>query len=321
MNWFKRRATNRRFSRGHVLDVKVNSNQVRAARLRMGSIALALIFATVVGFFAIWRTGEWALNRLIYQNKAFAIQEIDAHTDGVIGVEHLRRWSGVQPGANLLALDLSRVKRDMELVPNIRAVAVERVMPHTLRLRVMEREPLAQIYQFQTKSNGVAESTVLLVDPDGFVMGVLDPRLRAVPANPTNDVLPMIAGVDPSELIPGRPLKSARAKMALKLVSAFNRSPMAGLVDLQQVNITSPDVLVVKTLQGSEITFSLIDFDHQMKRWRDIYDEGRSKNKSIAWMDLSVPKNIPMKWAETGPPQTPARSTIKIAQQNRKKNV
>lgn len=320
MNWFTRKSNSRRSGRTHVLDVKASTRQVRAARFRVAAISLAVIFSTVVGFYAVWKVGEWSLDRLIYKNSAFAIRNIDVQTDGVIAAENLRRWSGAQVGGNLMALDLGRVKRDLELVQFIRTVAVERVMPHTLRLRVMEREPVAQIYLFQARPNGGFESTILHVDADGFVMRVLDPRLRTVPANPTNDVLPVIIGLDPGEPVPGRALKSARAKMALKLIVAFNRSSMASLVDLQQVNVSSPDVLEVTTMQGSQITFSLNDFDRQLGRWRAVYDQGKALNKSIAWMDLSVPSNIPLKWAETGP-APPAGNSAKNTQRNRKKNV
>ncbi len=321
MSWFKRKSVNRRFSRDHVLDVKVRSDQVCAARLRVVAVALAFIFATVAGLFGIWRAGEWALNRLIYENKAFAISEIDVHTDGVIAVEHLRRWSGVPAGANLMALDLARIKRDLEMVPYIRAVAVERVMPRTLRLRVMEREALAQIYQAVARTNGGFETTILRVDADGVVMNLLDPRLRAVPANPTNDVLPLIVGPDAGDPVPGRALKSVRVKQALKLIAAFNRSPMAGFADLSQVNVGLPEVLQVTTMQGAEITFSLNDFDRQLTRWRTVFDEGRKNNKSIAWMDLSVPKNIPLKWADAGLPPPGPGPAAKNPQHNRRKNV
>ena len=37
----------------------------------------------------------------------FAIQRIDVQTDGVIAPDQLRRWSGVKPGENLIALDLA----------------------------------------------------------------------------------------------------------------------------------------------------------------------------------------------------------------------
>jgi cell division septal protein FtsQ len=143
--WLQRKSKNRRLGREYVLDVKLRSSQVRAARVRMFAVSLGVLFATVFGLYLLWRTGEWALDRLVYDNKAFAIQDIDVQTDGVIGVDQLRRWMGVKPGQNLLALDLARVKRDLELVPLVQSVSVERILPRTLRVRVVEREPLAQI--------------------------------------------------------------------------------------------------------------------------------------------------------------------------------
>ncbi len=43
-----------------------------------------------------------------------------------------------------MALDLMRVKRDLEMQPPIQFVAVERVLPHTLKITITEREPVAQ---------------------------------------------------------------------------------------------------------------------------------------------------------------------------------
>src|SRR5258706_14764987 len=136
MKWFGRKPKNRRLGSEHVLDVKLRSDEVRATRMRYAGIGLGLAFVTVFCFYAVWRAGSWALYRLVYENDAFAVQEIEVQTDGVIAPDALRRWAGVKPGENLLALDLARVKRDLELVSRVRSVAVERLLPHTLRLRV-----------------------------------------------------------------------------------------------------------------------------------------------------------------------------------------
>src|SRR5258705_2260302 len=119
--WFSRKQKNRRMGRRHVLDVKLRSSQVRDTRIRLGAIALAIAFGTVFSLYLVWRTGEWALNRLLYKNSAFAVRQVEAQTDGVIAPDQLRRWAGVKPGENLFALDLSRVKRDLELVPLIQS--------------------------------------------------------------------------------------------------------------------------------------------------------------------------------------------------------
>jgi len=142
---FDRKPKNRRFNRGHVLDVKLRSDQVRASRLRWCVLGSALLFGTALGIYGLWRAGQWSLNRLVYENRAFAIAKIDAQTDGVIAPDQLRRWANVKLGDNLFALDLARVKRDLEMVPLVSFVSVERLLPRTLRIRVNEREPVVQV--------------------------------------------------------------------------------------------------------------------------------------------------------------------------------
>ena len=62
----------------------------------MAAIALCGLFAVTAGVFLAWRGSQWGLNALLYDNKAFAIQEIDVQTDGVIALDQLRRWTGVR---------------------------------------------------------------------------------------------------------------------------------------------------------------------------------------------------------------------------------
>src|SRR5271166_5053474 len=96
--WFKHPAKNRRLGREFVLDVKLRSSQVRASRARMAALALGALFTGVAGLYLAWRSSEWALNVLLYDNKAFAIQQIEVQTDGVIALDQLRRWTDVQVG-------------------------------------------------------------------------------------------------------------------------------------------------------------------------------------------------------------------------------
>ena len=318
--WFKRKSKNRRLGQTRVLDVKLRSSRVRAARTRLVGITLGLSFATIFGLYLLWCAGEWALNRFVYENNSFAIQEIDVVTDGVISTDQLRRWSGVKPGGNLLSFDLSRVKRDLELVPMIRSASVERVLPGTLRIRVTEREPVAQINVPRPRAGGGVELVVFQIDAEGYVMLPLDPRQRAVPLNQAEDQLPVISGINAGELQPGRKVESAQAQAALRMIAAFEGSPMSGLVDLKRVDVSAPQVLVVTTGQGSEITFGLDNFERQLPRWQAIHELGLKMNKVIAALDLAVPNNIPARWLEASALPPPAPKSAK-PQRTRKNNV
>jgi len=300
--WFRRgKYKNRRIgTRGILLDVKLRSDQVKATRLRWGAIALAVSFGTVFGLYVIWRSGEWALNRFLYENKDFAVQQIDVQTDGAIATGQLRRWAGVKPGENLFALDLARVKRDLELRSVVKTAAIERVLPNTLRIRVTERDPVAQAYAPQPRPDGRGgyEMKLMQIDGEGYVILPLELRQRSALLNSPAEALPTLAGFDPNDLVPGRKLESPQVRVALDLVVAFERSPMAGLADLRRIDVSSSSVLHVTTGQGSVVTFSARDVDRQLRRWREIFDRGRKMNLAIASVDLAVPNNVPVRWLD-----------------------
>lgn len=322
MSWFSKKPKNRRGPKERqVLDVKLSADRVRKGRVRAISLLVFLAFATVSGFYLVWYAGDWALNRLVYENKNFAIQEIEVQTDGVISPNQIRLWAGVRRGENMLALDLARVKRDLEMVSLIKSVAVERVLPATLRLRVTEREPMAQILVAHTGTDGLLDVSTLHVDEQGVVMTLLDPRQRAVVLPDTNDILPTITGIGPNEAAPGRPLtNSTQILAALKLISTFDESQMSAITDIKQVDVGSPGVLVMTTSQGNEITFSTQDMPRQFRRWHEIYLEGQRSSKAIATLDLAVPNYIPAHWADGGapPPVDPKKKNL---QRHRRRNV
>jgi cell division septal protein FtsQ len=316
--WSKRKLKNRRLGRDSVLDVRLRSSQVRAARARMAAIALGVVFATVFGVFLSWRVGEWALNRLVYENKAFAIETIDIQTDGIIAVAQLRRWANVRPGQNLLALDLARVRRDLELVSLVRSVSVERILPHAMRIRVTEREPLAQILIPRRGANGGLEQGVYQLDEDGFVMLPLDPRSHATAEAQPPESLPIVSVPNSLDVQPGRTNESLQVKAAIQFLLAFERSPMAGFVDIKRIDTSAPEVLTVTTAEGSEVTFGLSGFDQALRRWQKIFEWGQKQSRAIATLDLAVSNSIPARWLEaSAAPQL----TPKSPRTARKKHV
>ena len=289
-DWIGGRRRNRRFGeRGHLLDVKLRTSQARAARLRVFGAVVAIVFSLV----AAWRGGQWLLDCLIYKNDAFAIQQIEVQTDGVLTSETIRRWAMVKTGQNLMALDLARVRRDLEMQPPVQFAAVERVLPRTLRLSVTEREPVAQTLITLGRADGGVEQAIYDFDEDGFTLQPLDPRWRATPP-PAGERLPILVDVPAGEAQLGRQTESPQIRGALQLISELDHSPMAGMVELQSINVGVPEILLVTTSQGAQITFSLNHFDAQLRRWRLIQDQFQKWGRAITRLDLSISNNLPV---------------------------
>lgn len=214
----------------------------------------------------------------------------------------------VKTGENLMALDLMRVKRDLELQPFIQFVAVQRLLPHTLKLQVSEREPIAQTIVTAVRPGGKLEQAVFDFDEDGYTMKPLDPRWRTAPP-PLSQRLPILVGVQAADVQPGRPTEAPQIRAALRLVCEFDHSPMTGMAEFERINLTVPEILQVTTSQGAEISFSFNNFDSQLRRWRIIYDQYQKWGKAIASLDLSISNNLPVRWvAASSLPPVPPRA-------------
>ncbi len=311
--WFRRAPRNRRLARENVLEVKLRTQEVRAARLRLAATALSVALGTVVGLFLLWRAGEWVLDRCVFGNPAFAIRELDIQTDGVLSRDTLRRWSGVKPGENLLALDLNRVKRDLELVPLIGSASIHRVPPGTLRIRVAERVPVASVRLLQLQPAGGVDTVTYYLDATGHVLEVAPNAEPALKQFFLGANLPHLVGVDGNWLRPGRATESPSVRAALRLLTAFTASPMYGAADPVSVDVSRPDALEVTTAQGSRVTFGLDSPELQLARWWRVHQFASRQGKVIQTLDLSVTNNAPavLLDASTAPdgPLPPAKPT------------
>jgi cell division septal protein FtsQ len=226
----------------------------------------------------------------------------------------------VKLGANLIHLDLAEVKRNLEMVSMIDSVSVERVLPHTLKVRVTERDPIAQVDVPHVDANGAISVSVYQLDADGVVVQPLDPRVCTVPLAEVNPQLPVIAGLNYFQLQPGHRIELPQVQAALRLVAAFDRSSLAGMVELQRVDVSQPRVIVAATGQGSEVTFGLDHVEQELQRWQEIYNYGAQQQKTIAAADLAVANNVPVLWMTASAAPAVAPKTVKHLK-SRRKNV
>ncbi len=282
----------------------------RLARWRM--ILLALLSAMVMLLVVVlgWQGVRWLVKELFIENPTFALQTIEVQNNGFILPEQVRQWAAVKPGDNLLALDLARLKRNLEKVPFIREATVERVMLRALILRVAEREPCAQIVlTAPSPTEGSGRTMTVYLDAQGFVLPPWEGVRVSRPPVESWQALPALVGVNPAELRWAQPVVAPPIQAALRLIAAFDQSAMLEVEDLARIDLSVPGWLQVTTGRGVQVSLGWDDLAAQMRRWRLVYDYSLTCGKSIASLDLSVTNNLPVRWAAAeSAPAVPPRA-------------
>ncbi len=299
-----RRQTSRRARRAELLRTRA---EARARGIPWGWMALALALAGVAawGLSALARGWVNLRDEVIRSPRLFALRVVEVHPElHWLTREQVLRWTGLQAGQSLLALDLDRIQRDLQLAPQIEEAAIERVLPDTLRIYLRERRPLAQVRGVRSENGRLVPATYFL-DAHGCVMpppGADRPDWEARLAG-----LPVISGLPRTELRVGRKSDSPTLRAALELVRLFPYSSLAGEVELRGVDVAEPDQLLVFTAQGAEVRLALTRLEEQLHRWRLVQDAARRLGRAVRWLDLTVTNHCPLLWqpveeAPAGPP-------------------
>ena len=311
---FLKSKNKKRGEKREMLNVKQRSGKVKAQRVRFVSALLGLSISVSLLLILGVKGLQYVMREGVYKNPNLAIDSIEVETDGVVSPDKIREWARVKFGDNLLALDLARLKRDLELRPIVESATAEKILPRTLRITITERRPLAVVYLY-----GGGLDRVYL-DAHGIVIPPLRNDERNPAADPNPSALPVLAGFNARELRPGLPVDSPQIHAALDLLAQYERSPAALLTDFKSIDLSQSPTLLVTTDQNIEITFSTDNYPRQLARLQSALDLSRRQNRTLATLDLAVGNYVPARWAEpstNSPPHAPFIPQLKP----RKKHV
>lgn len=285
-------------------EIGVKARKSRSLGVRLATALLGFSISLTLLALLGWKGVQFAIDAAVYRNPQLAIEQIVIETDGTLVPERIREWARVKVGDNLLALDLNRVKRDLEFRAVIETASVEKLLPRTLRITIVERKPVAVVHLF--RSGGQFDYTLL--DANGVVVPPTPPGYRKEGAvDPSS--LPVLTGFNPRELRPGIAVNSPQILSALELIQAFEHSPLASMVEVKTVDLSAQTTLLVKTAENCEVTLACEDFERQLARWKAALDLGRRYNRILASIDLAVGNYVPATWREVTLINAPATTT------------
>jgi cell division septal protein FtsQ len=185
----------------------------------------------------------FALRSLYTENERFIIRDIQIESvgDGIMTRAKLKEYTEVDVGINLFGFGIGKVRRQiLDSVPNIREFEIERHLPDTLKITVIERQPVARI-----------GDSLTLIDDTGYVF--YKGRKRTT--------LPMITGIEGRDPVPGDSL-DGRVMDALRLldVCAKDMHELGQNLRIESIDIRHPDYLLLRLQHGEPVQTARIDW-------------------------------------------------------------
>jgi hypothetical protein len=238
-------------------------------------MAVALLLVAIGG--VIWLLGQGVMSvrrALFVSNEHFTIREIQAESTGQLTPGHIKEYSGINEGENLFALNLSGVRERLEVVPTIRKVSIQRVLPSKLVLRVDERIPLARVPQGDS-------GFFFSVDEDSHVLGLAGSKLRD---------LPVIRGFSDRGITPGSVMRDAGAADALHLIGMLEASPAGEIIQIDAIDVSKADYLDVALGNGVKV---LMPRHISRSKLNDLVMILRESGGRLSFIDLTMDRNIP----------------------------
>lgn len=237
--------------------------KVRLARRLLRFTGIALLHAALLAMLLV--AGNRAL-RMLSETPRLAVREIRIAGAERASAPALREELAWTVGQSLLRIDLERVERFVLRDPWVRAAAVERVLPATLRVEVTERVPAAV---------AVIDRLAHVVDAQGVVIGPSGPGLA--------DDLPLLTGLDG---LADDALAAALARGARSLERI--RSTAQGFArGISELDLGRPDRARLR-LVDSSLTL-LLDperVERNLRRYLDLQAEIEDRVGPARYVDL-----------------------------------
>ena len=235
-------------------------------------------------------TGIVLANALIAGGIVFAALEASAKLFGgpefaieTFRIERTERasWSGIEArlarryaGRNIFSVNLYEIERMSTLDPWVRAASVKRILPGTIRVRVIERRPVAV---------ALIEGVAHLVDREGYVIGLTGTGA---------DNLPVITGLHG---LKGDALAAALRRGVALLERLSTRAPLFA-ERLSELNLSEPTRVAVQTIGGGPRL--LLDpemIERNVNRWLDLGQAIRNRAGALDYVDLRWSQRIVVK--------------------------
>jgi cell division protein FtsQ len=251
------------FRPSDVARLRRNQRQIQIGRLLILLRNAGVLAAIIAGGIWIWQHTQ--------TDARFAVKHIEI--DGEVHAPHadIDRVAQRYVGLNLFQIDIARVQRDLGGVGWISRIDIEKKLPDTLRIKIIERTPVALVR---------AGDKLLYADENVTAFAELTPSAG-------DDDLPLITGASGSEL--------ARSIALLRDLRARDREIYSRVSEVRPV---PPRGFAIFDRELGAFIYA--DADNASAKWRSLYAILRAENNPrVEYADLRFADRVIVKTLET----------------------
>ena len=289
-------------SQQHLLEVSIRASKAREQRIRK-VIGVAFKLMVLAGLLAgTWLGGREATQRFFWDNPSFFLTDI--RVDGFVTLtrEQILTAAGVQEGRNIFCTDLAQARSQLDKLPQVERVEIQRTLPNRLDITITERLPIAWVAAPGDLDPSTSDRSFLM-DARGYVM-----KSRKI--LPEYQLLPIIQGVETENLVAGQKVTSLELQAALDLLRLNADSTRW---QVRSIDLSKGYCLVVTDRNRGEITFNLDRIDAQLARLYRLLDHIQPTQQEIRTVNLFVERNTPVTFYEPPQPEPPVEQAESVA--------
>lgn len=256
---------------------KTRSKPAKKLVVRRGLVILFLTVVTVALLFGAFAGFAYTGSLFLSRNPRFELKYINIRSDGRLLPEQLREYAGLETGTNLFAVDFGRLHRILEEVPLVESVSIERKLPDTLNISVIERVALAQI-------RWNPRALPFLVDRYGVIL----------PMTRSGQSLPLIMGLKLESMRPGDRVDPPGVIECLDILSSSEQLGLGAQVTFNSLDIRYPDFITTVINGNITVRFPQYGASKKLPRLVSVLQIAKEQGRRLKTIDL-VPdgRNVP----------------------------
>jgi cell division septal protein FtsQ len=271
----------------HFLDLNPETEATISAARRQRARKGAFIAVTLIVLMGVFSLFKLVWKEAFVNGSTFQLRNIAVITEGALTAEDIVNHSGLHDGMNMLMISLANVRHQIEELPQVKKVEVERSYPGMITIKVRQREPVAWLECPQQSVPAKSRGVHCMLDEKGCVMPQYD-------GERTDRKLPIIRVEKLKKIVPGEAVQSEVVAAAIKLLNAHENSPMSKYASITKVDGSKGYSLQVDYDSDLKVTFSRYDIDRQMNRLEEVMNHAASTGREPLTVNLLVEKYVPV---------------------------